>query len=108
MDMYQALADPTRRHILEILAKKGKLSASDIYSEFSVSHPAISQHLKVLREAHLVDMEKKAQQHIYKINPKKMSELEQWFHEMTRQWNARFDRLEKVLEAEKRMEVNKK
>lgn len=107
MDMYQALADPTRRHILEILAKKGKLPASDIYSEFSVSHPAISQHLKVLREVHLVDMEKKAQQHLYTINPKKLSELEKWIHMMTIQWNARFDRLEKVLQAEKRKEVRR-
>jgi DNA-binding transcriptional ArsR family regulator len=108
MDMYQALADPTRRHILEILAKKGKLPASDIYSEFSVSHPAISQHLKVLREAKLVDMEKKAQQRVYTINPNKMAELEQWIHQMTMQWNARFDRLNKILESEKRREVNKK
>jgi len=107
MDMYQALADPTRRHILEILAKKGKLPASDIYSQFSVSAPAISQHLKALREAKLVDMEKKAQQHIYTINPKQISELEQWIHQMTMQWNARFDRLEKVLAEEQRKEVKK-
>jgi DNA-binding transcriptional ArsR family regulator len=107
MDTFQALADPTRRHILEILAKKGKLSASDIYSEFSISHPAISQHLKVLRETKLVDMEKKAQQHIYTINPKQISELEQWIHRMMRQWNTRFDRLEKVLAAEKLREVKK-
>jgi DNA-binding transcriptional ArsR family regulator len=105
MDMYQALADPTRRHILEILAKKGKLPASDIYNEFSVSHPAISQHLKVLREAQLVDMEKKAQQRLYTINPKKMSEIEHWIHHMTMQWNARFDRLNTVLEIEKQKEV---
>jgi len=54
MDMFVALSDPTRRAILEILATRGELSATDIYEQFSVSPQAISQHLKVLREAHLV------------------------------------------------------
>ena len=54
MDMFVALSDPTRRAILEMLASSGELSATAIYEHFSVSPQAISQHLKVLREAHLV------------------------------------------------------
>src|SRR5712671_352115 len=57
MDMFVALASPTRRHILELLATSGELSATAIYEQFSVSPQAVSQHLKVLREAHLVEME---------------------------------------------------
>ena len=60
MDMFIALADPTRRNILELLASSGELSATAIYERFPVSPQAVSQHLKVLREAHLVEMEKYA------------------------------------------------
>jgi DNA-binding transcriptional ArsR family regulator len=102
MDTFTALAEPTRRHILVMLAKKGQLSANDIYSKFSVSKPAISQHLKVLRDAKWVQVEKRAQQRIYQLNPNAMDELEDWAHKMKELWNQRFDALDKVLEAEKR------
>ena len=72
MDMFSALAEPTRRSILEMLASEGRLSASEIADRFPVSAPAISQHLKVLREAKLVQVEKRAQQRIYEINPEAM------------------------------------
>ncbi len=49
-----ALAEPTRRNIVELLASKGRMSATEIYDNFTVSHPAVSQHLKVLLEAELV------------------------------------------------------
>src|SRR5215472_9026113 len=101
MDIFSALAEPTRRTIVEMLAKNGPLSATDIYDQFSVSPPAISQHLKVLREANLVRMEKRAQQRIYQLNPDAMSELEGWARQMTQLWNERFDALDKVLEIEK-------
>ncbi|SRR2546425_5908605 len=102
MDMFSALADPTRRTILEMLARNGKLSATDICAKFPVSPSAISQHLKVLREANLVQMEKRAQQRMYQINPDAMLELEEWARQMTQLWNQRFDALDKVLETEKK------
>src|SRR5437867_3764100 len=100
--LYYALAEPTKRDIIELLASNGQLSATDISNNFAVSAPAISQHLKVLREANFVRVEKRAQQRIYRINPEAMSEIEEWVQEMTRQWNARFNVLDKILEAEKR------
>jgi DNA-binding transcriptional ArsR family regulator len=102
MDIFSALADPTRRTILELLAKNGPISATDICVKFHVSPPAISQHLKVLREAKLVLMERRAQQRMYQINPDAMVELEAWFRHMTQIWNQRFDALDTVLEAEKK------
>ena len=99
--LFYALAEPTRRDIMELLATKGQLAASDIYENFDVSAPAISQHLKVLREADLVQMEKRAQQHIYNLNPGAMSEIELWIQKMTKSWNDRFNMLDKVLEREK-------
>lgn len=107
MDIFSALAEPTRRTIIEMLAKNGPLSATEIYNQFPASPPAISQHLKVLREAKLVHMEKRAQQRIYQLNPDAMGELEAWTKQLTQLWNERFDALDKVLEAEKKKLIQK-
>lgn len=105
--LFYALAEPTRRNIIELLASNGELSATDICDNFAVSPPAISQHLKVLREANFVRVEKRAQQRIYHINPDAMSEIEGWVQKMTKRYNARFDALDKILEAEKKKLVKK-
>ncbi|MBV8821233.1 MAG: winged helix-turn-helix transcriptional regulator [Ktedonobacteraceae bacterium] len=104
MDMFVALADPTRRQILELLASSGQLSATAIYEHFSVSPQAVSQHLKVLREAHLVEMEKQAQKHLYRLNPQTLSQFETWVQRMRQRWSERFDALDTVLEREKNKE----
>src|SRR5260370_17594684 len=82
MDMFVALADPTRRTILEIPASSGELSATAIYEKFPVSPQAVSQHLKVLREAKLVEMEKHAQKHLYRLNQETLSQFEAWVKQM--------------------------
>ena len=97
MDEFTALADPTRRQILELIAAQGQLSASAICRNFSVSGPAISQHLKVLRQFHLVEMESRAQQRLYQINGQALLGIERWVRAMREQWNARLDRLEQVI-----------
>jgi len=101
MNTFHALADPTRQSIVEMLARRGQLSATDIAKHFSMSAPAISQHLKVLREAQVVDMEKRAQQRLYRINPATLTELERWVHELTKVWQERYERLDEILEQEK-------
>lgn len=101
MDIYSALADPNRRNIIELLASKGELSATDISDKFKITPPAISQHLKVLREAKLVTMEKRAQQRIYQINTLKIKEIEKWIKKLTDLWDARFTMLDRLLEREK-------
>ena len=110
MDIFSALADPTRRKIVEMLASNGELSATDIAEQFPVSPPAISQHLKVLREANLVLMEKRAQQRIYRLNSEVIVELETWSKKLIQLWTQRFDALDEVLQAEKKKleEQNKK
>lgn len=100
MDMFVALADPTRRQILEILARSGELSATALYEQFPQSPQAVSQHLKVLREAGLVEMEKRAQKHVYRLNPGKLSQFELWVQRMQQQYSERFDALDIVLERE--------
>src|SRR5258708_29001827 len=102
MDMFVALADPTRRTILELVARSGELAATVIYEHFPVSQQAVSQHLKVLREAHLVEMEKRAQKHVYRLNPQTLSQFEAWVQQMQQRWEERFAALDTVLESEKR------
>lgn len=97
MDIYNALAEPNRRRIIELLAEYGRLTSTDISDKFKISPPAVSQHLKVLREAKLVGMEKSAQKHIYTINPDKLGEVEEWVKKLKKVWNERFDRLDRVL-----------
>lgn len=102
MDIYQALADPTRRQIVELLAAHKQLSATQISQKFQMSPPAISQHLKVLREAKVVDMEKRAQQRIYSINPLSIDEISQWIEKLKKRWEEKFSRLDEILEEEKK------
>ncbi len=97
MDAFHAMAEPRRRKVVEILAHRGQLSATQICDEFDVTPQAISQHLKVLREAKVIQMERKAQQRIYAFNPKSMFEIEKWAASMTEMWNSRLDRLDKAL-----------
>lgn len=97
MDVFAALAEPTRRKILEILAEKGQIPASQIYQHFDSTPQAVSQHLKVLREARLVKVEKQAQRRLYALNPEKVWEFEQWAMKTMGLWQGRFDRLDKLL-----------
>jgi len=108
MDIFYALADPTRRKILELLASRGRLSATEIYANFTASPPAISQHLKVLREADLVKMEKHAQQRIYQINPQAVLELEDWSRQLAQLWNKRLDALAELIKVEKEKNFSNK
>ncbi len=100
MSIFHALSDPTRRRIIEMLAAAGQLPARSIAEAFAMSAPAISQHLKILRDAKLVYMKKKAQQRLYSINPTGISEMEQWIGTMRHLWNQHLDRLEIVLRIE--------
>ena len=77
------------------------MSATDIYRGFKSSPQAISQHLKVLREAKLVRVEKRAQQRIYYINPEPMQELEKWVHQFAANLENQYQALDRVLEIEK-------
>jgi DNA-binding transcriptional ArsR family regulator len=105
MDIFSAIADPTRRNIVEMLASNEQLSATEIYEHFEVSHQAISQHLKILREANVVSVEKSAQKRIYRLNTKAMAELEMWSKNIEQRWRRRLDSLDAVLKAEMKKDL---
>ena len=99
MIAFAALADPTRRQIVEMLAI-GERTAGDIASHFEVSAPAISQHLKVLRQARLVRVRADAQRRIYALDAAGIDEIDAWLSDIRRFWGGRLDALEQELRAE--------
>lgn len=96
MDSFAALADPTRRSIVEMLGE-GALSAGEIGARFSASAPAISQHLKVLREAGLVTVEIRGQQRIYRLDAAGLDAFDAWLRRVRRFWGHHLDLLEEEL-----------
>ena len=101
MEAIAALADPTRRRILELLAD-GERSAGELAAEFAVSRPAVSRHLRVLRETGLVNVRDDAQRRLYSIDPAPLAELDEWLARYRTFWSQRLDALETELRRAKR------
>ena len=97
MDAFTALADPTRRRIIEALAA-GESSFGDLANRFEMSRPAVSQHLKVLKEAGIVASRPDAQRRIYRLNDDSLDEIEAWLGKVRDYWSQRLDKLERLLE----------
>ncbi len=95
--VFAALSDPTRRRIVERLAR-GRLTVGEIASEFSVSQPAISKHLKVLERSGLLEREIDGRVHHCRLEPKAMQAASTWIEEQRRYWNAAFERLDAYFE----------
>jgi DNA-binding transcriptional ArsR family regulator len=102
-----ALADPTRQRIVEMLAER-ELSAGAIANSFDVTAPAISQHLKVLKDAKLVRVRVDAQRRIYALDPSGFDEMDGWLSRIRRFWAARLDALEQVLKEDDRKTKRKR
>ena len=96
MDTFTALADPTRREIIESLAA-GETSFGELADNFEMSRPAVSQHLKVLRDAGIVTARADAQRRIYRLNEHSLDEVEAWLGTVRDFWSHRLDRLEQLL-----------
>lgn len=99
MQSLAALADPTRRRIVELLAQRERTSG-ELAREFDVSAPAISQHLKVLRESGLVSTRIAGQSRIQSFNPRGLDELDRWLQRTRQFWSQSLDALERELRAD--------
>ena len=92
----RALSDPTRQRIVEMLAT-GALSSGEIAGRFALSPPAISQHLKTLKQARLVSVKVDRQKRIYSLDPAGVEEVSEWVARIRAFWNPRLDALEAAL-----------
>lgn len=91
--MFQALADPTRRQIVDRLSK-GPASVSELAQPFSMSLPAVVQHLHVLEQSGLVTTKKVGRVRTCTIDTEAMSQAEKWLNDRRLAWNRRLDRLD--------------
>ena len=101
MEALAALADPTRRQIVELLAERER-DAGEIASHFAVSRPAVSRHLRVLREHGLVRARSDAQRRIYSLDPGPLEEIDAWLTKYRAFWTNRLDALDVQLRRARR------
>jgi DNA-binding transcriptional ArsR family regulator len=98
LDVFSAIAEPTRREMIALLAQ-GERSAGELVEAFPrLTQPAVSRHLRVLREARLVEVHPRAQQRIYSLRPERLRELDRWISIFRPFWSDRLDSLENHLD----------
>lgn len=97
VDAIAVLAEPTRRRILDEL-RRADSSVGQLVEKLAMSQPAVSKHLKVLREAGFVSSRTAAQQRIYRLEPDQFRALDAWLAPYRRLWARRLDALERHLE----------
>jgi DNA-binding transcriptional ArsR family regulator len=98
--LFAALADPTRRAIVERLLAKGEMSVGDIAAPFAITHPAISRHLHVLEHAGLIERRIERQWRMVRVKPDALATVESWLARQRRHWDAALDRMEAVAAAQ--------
>jgi DNA-binding transcriptional ArsR family regulator len=101
MSAFEALAEPTRRRIVELLAD-GERSAGEIASHFSTSRPGISRHLRVLHEHGLVSARMEGTRRLYTLDPAPLEEVDAWLEQYRRFWANRLDALDTEIRRRRR------
>jgi len=95
-DIFQAIADPTRRAILVLIATQA-LTPNALADEFAMTRQAVSKHIKILNECELLEQEKVGREIYYQLKVDKMKEIDKWLEKFRKIWEKRFDQLDEVL-----------
>lgn len=98
MSVFEVLAEPNRRRILDLLAPSER-SVGDLVERLDLSQPAVSKHLRILREAGLVEVRVDAQRRLYSVRPESLRPVDDWLGPYRRLWAASLDDLERHLDA---------
>ena len=101
---FEIIAEPNRRAILGLLASS-EMSVGEIEHKLGLTQPAVSKHLRVLRDAGIVQAQIDAQRRLYRLNPEPLKEVDAWLDQFRRFWSRHVDALERHLD---RMEKSKK
>jgi DNA-binding transcriptional ArsR family regulator len=99
MDAFEAIAEPNRRRILDLL-KAGERPAGDMVEALAISQPGVSKHLRLLREAGLVRVRADGQRRLYSVEPRQLATIETWLRPHLEFWRGRLDALEAHLDKE--------
>ena len=103
---FHALADPTRRAVLDLL-RSGSQPAGEIARAFPVSRPAISKHLRLLRRAHLVQERREGRHRLYQLNPEPLKAVDSWLEQYRVFWQNNLTNLKAFVETEYEQEIAK-
>lgn len=96
-DVFQAIADPTRRDIITLLATGESMNLNSIADQFDISRPAISKHIKILEECNLIDIQQDGRERICELKPEQLVSVSDWVEKNTKLWNSRLNQLENYL-----------
>jgi DNA-binding transcriptional ArsR family regulator len=97
MAVFDVLAEPNRRRILDLL-REGERPVGDLVQELAVSQPAVSKHLRVLREEGFVEVRTDAQRRLYRVRPEPLRLIDEWLEPYRVLWASRLDDLERHLD----------
>lgn len=95
-DIFQAIADPTRRAIITLIALQA-MTPNAIAENFNTTRQSVSKHLRILTECHLVKQEQKGREIYYSLEIQKMKEVDKWLDQIRKIWETRFNQLDEVL-----------
>src|SRR4029453_5481293 len=95
---FDVLAEPNRRHILDLL-REAERPVGELVDRLAISQPAVSKHLRVLREAGLVEARIDAQRRLYRVRPDPLRDIDEWLAPYRQLWTERLDALERHLDA---------
>ncbi|HUS62655.1 MAG TPA: metalloregulator ArsR/SmtB family transcription factor [Acidimicrobiales bacterium] len=96
LDVLEVIAEPTRRRILDAV-REGERSVNDLVQQVGMHQPGVSRHLKVLRDAGLVEVRRDAQRRLYRLRAEPLMELDAWLEPYRAEWAERLDSLERHL-----------
>jgi DNA-binding transcriptional ArsR family regulator len=97
-DAFNAVAEPRRRQILDVLAGGDERPVNDLVRVLGLAQPQVSKHLRVLREVGVVDVRDEGRQRLYRLNGHALKPIHDWVKAYERSWSERFDQLDAVLE----------
>lgn len=95
-DIFQAIADPTRRAIIALIATQA-LTPNALADEFDMTRQAVSKHIKILNECELLEQEKVGREIFYQLKVDKMKEIDKWLDQFRKIWETRFNQLDNLL-----------
>lgn len=98
-DVFQAIADPTRREIIELVSIQSR-NVNELADNFEMSRPAVSKHVRILRECGLLTIETKGRERYCHPQLDQLGEIALWVHQYKRFWNNSLDKLEQLLKEE--------
>jgi DNA-binding transcriptional ArsR family regulator len=102
-EVLTALADPTRRDLLELLSVRGEATATVLAEELPISRQAVAQHLAVLDEVGLVVGRRQGREHRFVVCPERLDETARWMAQLSQQWDRRLRAIQRIAEAAHRV-----